>query len=190
LSLPGELRNEIYAHLLLNPSEGLHPAILSTCRQTHAEGTPLLYSHAFTAHPSLLTSLPHLEVNHHAYPPVLSPAALALIRRWRIKLRVDVDPRFSPSAACAAFSGAQDLEIDVRQNSYGLCPIEPVLSLFATVRGVNEVVIKGVGEEGMAFTSLLRTVMMAPAEQEKGGCEGWRCTRCRRCGCVELEEVR
>ncbi|KAF2490133.1 hypothetical protein BU16DRAFT_429222, partial [Lophium mytilinum] len=149
LSLPGELRNEIYGLLLGNPSS-LHPAILSTCRQTFTEATPLLYAHTFTAHPSLLTSLPSLArpplsatMPAPAYPPILSAPAAAYIRRWKLTLRIDIDPRFSAEQARAAFSGCESLEIEVRQSSWGDCPVEPALALFGLVRGVKKVVIRG-----------------------------------------------
>ncbi|KAI6836249.1 hypothetical protein KC332_g5498 [Hortaea werneckii] len=87
LSLPPELRNEIWRYLLvLHPSspssrpnaidrkEPRHPSppagpglrdlyicanILRTCKQANAEATPILYGeNTFNAHPSLLATLP------------------------------------------------------------------------------------------------------------------------------------
>lgn len=130
--LPAELRNQIYALLLAPtacpnfsklvssprlppvPTRGsLHPAILRTCARIHCEATSFLYTpHVFTAHPSLLNSLPHLE---SSASPVIAASALARISRWTLTLRLDTDPRFSAQAATEAFSGAEFFELRVWQ---------------------------------------------------------------------------
>lgn len=93
---------------------------------------------------------------------------LAKIRKWYINVRLDVDPKFSAEGAKKAFSGAEELEIDVFQAMYGSCDFS-VLELFSGVRGVGRakvsgstgcgkyaewlegVMMKGVGEAVMPF---------------------------------------
>ncbi|KAL1598488.1 hypothetical protein SLS59_006772 [Nothophoma quercina] len=147
--LPAELRNQIYEELLcantptklsdlakasrLQAPAPTHPAILSTCKRIHAEAADLLYTtHVFHAHPSLLTSLPHLMTTSK---PVLYPTVLGKIKRWQLTLRLDTDPRFTAQQATAAFSGAEFLELKVWQSMFDGCNAA-VLKLFTGVRGL------------------------------------------------------
>ncbi|OCK80410.1 hypothetical protein K432DRAFT_297750 [Lepidopterella palustris CBS 459.81] len=94
LSLPPELRNQIYSYLLCAATaaparvlstydkrmpEGdgrIYPAILSTCRMVSCEATRLLYGrYIFTAHPQLLTGLPSLSLGTSAYSQSNSSSA-------------------------------------------------------------------------------------------------------------------
>lgn len=165
LALPAELRNEIYIHLLTSsyvpairristrgyvsdyvlPSLRLTPALLRTCRQIYDEALSVLYGHnIFAAHPSLLASLPYLVSPRR---PVTSGAGLGKIRKWYISVRLDVDPKFDAEKARIAFSGAEELEIDVFQAMYGSCDFS-VLELFNEVRGVGKA--KVIGSTGCA----------------------------------------
>lgn len=185
--LPAELRNQIYVDLLC-PDAGnlkgltkrvndlnvrhynqtstvtsLHPAILSTCRRVHDEATSLLYApHIFHAHPSLLTSLPHLT---SAAKPVLYPSVINLISRWQICLRLDTDPQFTAAQATAAFSGAEYLEIRVWQAQFEACDYA-VLKLFDGVRGVQFARVGGDVDARLA--RWLEEQMMLPKEEECG----------------------
>lgn len=139
LSLPAEIRNAIYM-LLLNPphlstlrlvstrglgsdyvlpSTSLCPALLRTCKQINAESLSILYGcNTFAAHTKLLTSMPYLVTPHR---PITTGPGREKIRRWYLYVRLDVDPGFDADDATKAFSGAETLEIDVYQSSYGTC---------------------------------------------------------------------
>lgn len=140
-------------------------AILRTSRQIHDEATPVLYtSHIFLAHPSsLLTHFPRLSAFHapiqHAEH---SPTLRRLITRYRIQLRLDVDPKFTRDDATRHFSGVDELVVDVRQASWrGVGPDH--LRLFEGVRGVKKsarVVGSTGGFEG--YTRWLEGSMVAP----------------------------
>lgn len=140
LLLPGEIRNTIYRLLLtMTPlhidtrrrkldfhyalttradvlSIHLHPSLLRTCRQIHYEAQPILYGeNTFTAHPSLLTALPHLIFPSR---PVYTPELAARITRWKVCVRIDIDARFDGKTATEAFSGAQELTVEVVENGF------------------------------------------------------------------------
>lgn len=191
--LPAELRNEIYKELLcpdaLTPKQvagctkdlavrgfnqtstsvQLYPAILSTCQKITYEAESFLYGkNIFHAHPSLLTSLPHLTSPSQ---PVLSPRHIAQIRRWQISLRLDTDPRFGYEQAKRAFSGAEYLEIRVWQAQFEACDFG-VLKLFTGVRGVGVARVGGSVDEELA--RWLEKKMMEPednGERVKCKCE-------------------
>ncbi|KAF1345688.1 hypothetical protein BDV97DRAFT_26529 [Delphinella strobiligena] len=79
----------------------------------------MLYAaNTFAAHSSLLSSMPYLI---HPSRPVVSGPGLRKIRKWYISVRLDVDPKFDAQKVKEAFSGAEELEIDVYQPSYGSC---------------------------------------------------------------------
>jgi hypothetical protein len=125
----------------------LYPDILLTCRKAHEEAADMLYTtHIFHAHPSLLSSLPHLI---SSAKPVLYPAMIAKIKRWQLTLRLDTDPRFSAEQATAAFSGAEYLEIRVWQSMFDGADCS-VLKLFLGVRGVKVAKVAGSVETGLA----------------------------------------
>lgn len=176
--LPAELRNQIYADLLcpstptpkalsdptfhFTKQEALHPAILSTCRRIHEEAEDLLYTtNIFHAHPSLLTSLPHLTSPAN---PVVDPSSIAKISRWQLTLRLDTDPRFTMPQATAAFSGAEYLEIKVWQSMFDGCD-SSVLRLFSGIRGVK--IARVVGSADPQFARWLEGRMMAEVEMEE-----------------------
>lgn len=176
LALPAELRNQIYILLLTSPfipalrqissrghvsdyilpSLGLTPCLLATCRQIHNEALGVLYgANTFVAHPSLLAALPHLITPRR---PVLTGPGLRNMRKWLVNLRLDVDPKFDAEGAAHAFSGADELQIDVFQAMYGSCDLA-ALRLFEGVRGVG--VAKVVGSTGCGtYARWLERAMM------------------------------
>ncbi|KAF2138867.1 uncharacterized protein K452DRAFT_194578, partial [Aplosporella prunicola CBS 121167] len=183
LRLPAELRNEIYSLLLTSPTipalqrkaarcttysaaralprADIHPAILQTCRQIHAEATPMLYGrNTFAAHPSLLSGLPNLVQPSR---PVTAPSVANLIRNWRLAVRLDTDARFSAKDAARAFSGAESLDIEAWQAQFEAADYS-VLRLFEEVRGVRRVRVHGSVEP--RFARWLELVMMSPEESE------------------------
>jgi hypothetical protein len=194
--LPAELRNQIYEDLLCPSTPSikdlshtdhprtstpqLYPSILSTCRKIHEEATDLLYTtHVFNAHPSLLTSLPHLTSSAQ---PVLYPTVLSKIRRWQLTIRLDTDPRFTMAQATAAFSGAEYLEIKMWQSMFDGCD-SSMLRLFLGIRGVKVARVTGSANAEMA--RWLEKRMMGPVEEDKGdvcrcGNESgvWKCGMC------------
>ncbi|WDK11856.1 hypothetical protein CGRA01v4_03135 [Colletotrichum graminicola] len=150
LDLPLEIRLDIYTHLLLHPPIDklnkarpvirLHPAILAASRQTQAEGTAILYSkNIFLAHTTLLASFPRLRP---WYPPIRERSVLQHIRRFHIRVRLDCDPAFDASAAAAAFSGVEELIIEVWQAVFQGAD-HATLRVFEGVRGVRDVKVYG-----------------------------------------------
>ncbi|GJC88191.1 hypothetical protein ColLi_11029 [Colletotrichum liriopes] len=171
LDLPLEIRLDIYAHLLLHPPidklsptrpvARVHPAILSASRQTHAEGTPVLYSkNMFLAHTTLLASFPRLRP---WYPPIRERSVLPHIRRFHIRVRLDCDPAFDASAAAAAFSGVDELVVEVWQAMFQGAD-HGTLRVFEGVRGVRDVKVYGsiTGFEG--YVRWLEGVMRCDAK--------------------------
>lgn len=194
--LPAELRNQIYDYLLCanTPSSNslveysqqrshapqpIYPAILATCKRIHQEAQDLLYStHIFQAHPSLLTSLPHLV---SPWKPLLDASAIAKIRRWYLSVRLDTDPRFTEKQATAAFSGAEYLEIHAWQSMFDGCD-DGVLRLFAGIRGVRVARVTGCAKG--EFAAWLEGQMMRPIEEEMEVEESCSCAKgvCGKCG--------
>ncbi|KAI9158717.1 hypothetical protein HJFPF1_06715 [Paramyrothecium foliicola] len=151
LALPLEVRLEIYSYLLHLPpycphqhhrpgAARVHPGLLLANRQVNAEATPLLYAHnTFVAHPTLLASFPRLRAWYH---PVREAAVLARIRRFHVRLRLDCDVPYDRGAVAAAFSGLDELTIDLVQAVFmGVGCAN--LTRFDKVRGVARVTIRG-----------------------------------------------
>ncbi|KAK3685907.1 hypothetical protein B0T22DRAFT_518277 [Podospora appendiculata] len=163
LTIPLELRLEIYTHLLTLPTTTttttkptLHPAILTANHQTYTEALPLLYTqNTFLAHPHHLTSKPQLLPS---LPPITSATkTLHLIRRWRLRVRLDAlpPPTWTAATLSAAFTGADELVLDLWQGAFfvgGAGAGTLVLSLFEGIRGVRRVCFAGVGAgDGFGF---------------------------------------
>lgn len=173
MTLPLEMRWEIYTYLLqlvdpINFPDGhghpsnpkIYPQILSTCRQVHDEAHAMLYRlNVFTAHPSLLTSFPRLREGYGS--PVSSPKMAALVRRARVRVRLDVKPRFTAAAAAEAFSGMDFVAVDVWQADYRGCGRE-VLELFEGVRGCRRAVVSGSTSGFSCYARWLEESMMKP----------------------------
>lgn len=183
LALPGELRNIIYRLLLtsviptrmrrrMSQSHGSAPqdglplvsiaiALLSTCKQVYAEASPILYSeNMFSAHPSLLISLPCL-VNPSRQ--IRTPELGTRIRRWYIGVRLDTDARFKEEDATVAFSGAEELEIDASEAMFRTAGVKNLM-LFQGVRGVGRAKVHGSVERN--FAAWLERSMMTPIGME------------------------
>ena len=83
LGLPTEIRQQIYSYLLISdqpltiytycppyrPSNGIHPAILRTCKTTHIEAMSLLYNFNIFRLDFNLRHIPHYDANSNAYLP-------------------------------------------------------------------------------------------------------------------------
>lgn len=204
LNLPLEVREQIYAHLLLftcpdtsfpppsaDISPSLHPAILSVCHQTHAEALPFLYAqNTFACHQTLLTSFPRLYSLPSAasgsvssfrtigaaqlsrpdggrYPQLTETRCpgVALIRRWYLWARLDCGPFWDGETVRAAFSGAEELILEVWQSTFGACGNE-VLRVFEGVRGVRRVRISGSTTGMEEYVRWLEDMMRSPVGSE------------------------
>ncbi|KAM0813638.1 hypothetical protein AB5N19_13636 [Seiridium cardinale] len=172
LTLPVELRWEIYTYLLrlldpINVSGHSHPTdpkvyphIISACRQTYFEAHPMLYRlNIFMAHQSLLTSFPRLRQN---YSPVSSSEMASIIRRFKLRVRLDAAPGFTREEATQAFSGLEQVEIEVWQAEYR-CAGREVLELFEDIRGVRKAKVSGSTSGFECYAKWLQSGMMKAA---------------------------
>ncbi|KND90339.1 hypothetical protein TOPH_04910 [Tolypocladium ophioglossoides CBS 100239] len=114
LSLPVEIRLQIYDLLLTLPPllQALRPPGARPQRLVNAEATPLRYANIFLAHHSQLSSFPRLRPS---YAPVREASALRRIRRFHVVLRLDCEVPCSRAAFAAAFSGLDELVVEVVQ---------------------------------------------------------------------------
>lgn len=133
---PGEIRNQIYHHLLVVPAlstprllgdRPIYPQILSVCQQVHGEAKQILYGcNTFLAHPSLLSGMPRLRLY---YDTISKASLISLISRYHIRVRLDCDPNFTAKNAALSFTGMEELSIEVFQAQFGSSDYQ-VLRLF------------------------------------------------------------
>lgn len=166
LTLPYELRQEIYSHLLTlttPTSTTLYPQILSTCTQIHDEALPLLYkSNTFTAHPSLLASFPRLTPTS---PPIASSRHAALVTHLKVLIRLDAGAAFTNSRATRELSSLEELTVECRQSAYGVAGPQ-ALRLFEGVRGVRRARVVGSTTGFDEYAKWLEGIMMRPRGDE------------------------
>lgn len=207
LSLPAELRNQIWLYVLVQCRTPALPAhhfpaasssvkgqtrfcanVLRTCKRINEEATPILYGeNVFSAHPTLLATLPSFSLltrpSKVNLPPVIYPRVMKFIRRYTIFVRLDTDPGYSKKQVEESFNGCDELEIDVFQAMYGSCDFT-VLKLFEGVRGVGHVNIQGsLGDR--RYADWLTTCMESPPdtvfepfyEKYVGGVKSWDVSR-------------
>ncbi|KAI5238688.1 hypothetical protein E4T43_07289 [Aureobasidium subglaciale] len=182
LALPAELRNIIYALILIAPSHvvqsrriatrglcsdyvlpplKLSPAILRTCRQIHDEAASILYgANQFASHPSLLTALPYLMSPRQ---PITEGPGRWKIKRWYIYLRLDVDPRFTAKQLEHAFSDVEELEIEYFQPAYGYGD-DSTLKMFEGIRGVGTAKVVGGSGCDAEYARSLERMLMSPKD--------------------------
>lgn len=173
LSLPLEIRLQIYSLLLTYPPYSISPAgpiiqpsVLRACKQTYAEALPILYtSNQFVAHHSLLTSFPNLRAWHD---PVSAPSVLGLIRKWYLRVRLDCDARWDRQTVTAAFTGCDELVVEIWQAMF-LGTGCAVLTMFEGVRGVKRVEIIGSTTGFEDYLRWLESLMMSPIGTESDG---------------------
>lgn len=169
--LPLEIRYEIYDLLLLtapyakcsrrsNPDSQVFASLLRANRQINSEATDLLYGHnTFLAHPTLLTSFPRLR---SWYPPVKESSVVPRIRRFHVQVRLDVDLSYDKAAVTEAFSGLDELSIDVVQAMF-LGVGYRNLTNFEDVRGVRCVKVMGSTTGFEDYVEWLKKAMMSEA---------------------------
>lgn len=179
LAFPGEIRNRIYTFLLVVPPPStttalgetppIHPEILRVNRQIHYEALPFLYAqNTFIAHPIRLYRFPQLR---RWIDPVLAPQLIALIQRYHIFVRLECDAGFSAEAARDAFSGVEELTVEVFQSQFKGSG-NGVLRLFEGVRGVRRARVFGSIAEWPEYVAWLQGKMMSKEGGELLGLEG------------------
>jgi len=97
------------------------------------------------------------------YSPISSPSLISLIRRYHIRLRIDCDPNFTAKKASDAFSGIEELTIEVFQAQFGSSDYKS-LRLFEDVRGVKRVRIYGSVITFPQYAAWLQAAMVRPKE--------------------------
>lgn len=185
MSLPLELRFEIYSLLLsipprpksssssssrrhlsskAPPPTRVHPAILLASRQINFEATPFLYSsNMFVAHPKLLAEFPRLR---NWYPPLREAKTLApYIHRFHVQVRLDQPLPYDRAAVSRSFSGVDELSIDVVQSMF-LGVGGDNLRVFDEVRGVKRVYISGSTTGLEDYVDWLKYAMTCPVGAE------------------------
>lgn len=137
----------------------------------HEEARQTLYScNTFLAHPNLLSGLPRLRL---CYDTISSPTLIPLIQRYHIRVRLDCDPNFSLAKATNAFSGVEELTIEVFQAQFGSSDYK-VLRLFEGVRGVKRARVYGSVTAFPKYVAWLEAAIVTPKESvvkafDKGG---------------------
>lgn len=175
--LPGEIRNQIYAHLLVIPApkyldsilsyhEPMYPSILRVSKQTYSEALPILYrQNTFYAHPSRLERLPQIR---RWLDPVAGPGrerVQKMMDRFHISVRLECDAHFEKGEAERAFTGRDALTIQVYASQYHGSGGD-VLRLFEGVRAVRNVDIYGNVDQWPKYVASLRKAIMAPEGTE------------------------
>nr|OQO22948.1 hypothetical protein B0A51_09528 [Rachicladosporium sp. CCFEE 5018] len=186
LLLPAELLNQILLYLLhhpVPPLTALTPPdppsrfcanVLLTSHRLNTLGTPILYGcNIFSADVSLLASHPSFILSfgppRRILPSVRHPRLLPLIKRFHLLVRLDTDPRFTAEDARKAFTGVEELEIEVFQSMYDSCDYR-VLGLFEGVRGVGRARVGG--SVGRGYAEWLEGQMMRDiGDEDVGGGE-------------------
>jgi hypothetical protein len=166
LTIPLELRLEIYSHLLHLPAyykyeyrpSHVYPNILLANRQINWEATPLLYAeNTFVAHPNFLASFPRLR---SWYMPIREQSVVPLIRRFHVQVSLDCDIPYDQADVARAFSGIDELTIDLVQVMF-MGSGYTNLRRFEAVRGVHRVTILGSTTGFEEYISWLRKTMMS-----------------------------
>lgn len=188
--LSGELRNTIYRLLLTSPivsnlrrlasnnhlCSSILPSfaiplslnILLVSRRTYNEASPIFYTeNTFSAHPSLLTSLPCL-INPQR--PMRAPGLGKRICRWYVNVRLDCDARYDAEALCAAFDGVEELEIEAHEAMFRAAGPD-VLLMYAAIRGVKKARV--VGSVDATFARWLEGCVMSAPGDNVPNYEAW-----------------
>lgn len=169
--LPGEIRNQIYQLLLTVPrlstprplgDPPLYPSMLRLSKQIHDESRQILYGcNTFLAHPNLLTGMPRLRLYYSTIPHA---SLIAFISKYHIRVRLDCDPNFSTLQARDAFTGVEELTIEVAQAQYGSSDYK-VLRKFEGVRGVKRARIYGSVTSFPEYAAWLEQSVVTPGDQ-------------------------
>ena len=99
----------------------------------------LYQDNLFEAHPKLLDGFPRLRP---WYAPIREAAAAQRIRRFRLVIRLECEIGFDKDKASAAFSGLDELVVEVVQTIFMGAGCDN-LRVLEGVRGVRNVLIRG-----------------------------------------------
>lgn len=83
------------------------------------------------------------------------------IKRWYVQVRLDADARWTKDDVTEAFSGAEELEVEVWQAMFASADLR-VLRLFEGVRRVKKARVSG--SVGPAYRKWLESAMMSEGE--------------------------
>lgn len=174
LAFPGEIRNRIYTLLLVVPPPStttafgekarIYPEILRVNKQIHHEALSFLYTkNTFIAHPVRLYRFPQLR---RWMDPVEAPHLIALIRRYHVFVRLECDAGFTPEAARDAFSGIEELTVEMFRSQFKGSR-NGVLRLFERVRGVRRARVFGSVDPSSKYVAWLQKQMMSTDRSER-----------------------
>lgn len=90
---------------------------------------------------------------------------MRLIRKWYLKARLDCGPFWTEERVAGAFTGVEELTVEVWQSMYGGGGGE-ILRLFKGVRGVKRVRIWGSTTGLERYVRWLESVMRSPVGME------------------------
>ncbi|KAI4192445.1 MAG: hypothetical protein LQ350_008649 [Teloschistes chrysophthalmus] len=139
----------------------IHPNISLASRALHAEANAILYGeNTFQAHPTYLTSRA-FAMNPHQ--PVLSSHCISHIKKWHVRVRLDVDPYYSSAEVAQTFSNMAEVEVEVFRASWGLGTYD-ALEGFTKVRGVARARVHG--SLANKYARWLEQAMMSPPGTE------------------------
>lgn len=171
MDLPVEIRLDIYNYLLempaysrrRSPDAHIYPNLLLANKQINWEATDLLYSsNTFLAHPTLLASFPRLR---SWYDPVKESSVLPRIRKFHVDVRLDCDLPYEKDAVTQAFSGLDELTININQAMY-LGVGHGNLAKFEGIRGVKKVEFTGSTTGFDDYIKWLKAAMMSQPEDK------------------------
>ncbi|KAI7082329.1 hypothetical protein KC356_g8465 [Hortaea werneckii] len=195
LSLPPELRNEIWRYLLVHaaspsPSRreidrkkhhhrslaerGLREPhictnLLRTCKQANAEATPILYGeNTFNAHPSLLATLPSFLLSTLPIRVTLPPVTHPRVVHLirKFSLHVRLDTDPRFTSSQAEESFNGVEELEIEVFQAMYGSCDfSVLELFEGVRGVGRAVVRGSVGDGRYAGWLAKSMMCLPGEK-------------------------
>lgn len=179
LDLPVEVRLEIYSYLLITsdyhrlqpimggPRLSMGTPLLRTCKQIHAEAAPVLYGcNLLIADIRRLTKQARLRFRSR---PFSEPQMLAMVRRWWLTVRLDVEEQeYGPEDASAAFAKADELVLELMTtwSGDGAPWRRAALRPFEAVRGVKSVRIVACPDELEAYVDWLKQSMTSPQGSE------------------------
>ncbi|KAK0614293.1 hypothetical protein B0T14DRAFT_570245 [Immersiella caudata] len=148
----------------------LHLNILYVCRKIYTEAVGVFYGrNIFFADEILLTALPRLRP---WFAPVMGEGG-GRVRRWHLRLRLDTHAPWPVEKVTQAFTGVEELVVQVWQATFLGGVGADTLRLFEGVRGVRRAEIKDAppGFEGYTAWLEKRMRLLMGEEGEEYVCE-------------------
>lgn len=156
LDLPGEIRNIIYRYVLTDRSPfvsfptfelELEPNILLACKKVFEEGVSILYGeNFFRAHHIFLTKTITAPERRGR---ITDPHIISQVRRFRISVILDNIPLYTPEDLKEAFSGLDDLGVEVIRSPFGPYGYF-ALEGYTQIRGVRRASVYGLIDQELA----------------------------------------